>query len=135
MFGRHTAVFGIYRTDGGADAAFDTLRTMGFRSTDVSRLAPFVATVAGSDVGEGMGDGTGVLIGLGVSPFQERRYERQMRRGRILLSVQADDRDWASKGKQILEATGAEDICWTAKMESERDTTDGPAVVSNMSRQ
>jgi hypothetical protein len=29
--------------------------------------------------------------------------------------VHADDQEWASKGKQILEQTGAEDICWTAE--------------------
>jgi hypothetical protein len=134
MFGRNTAVFGIYPTDGSADAAVDTLRTKGFRSTDVSRLVPFVATLEGLDVGGGMGDATGVLIGLGISAYQERRYEGRMRRGEVLLSVHADDRDWASKGKQILEQTGAEDICWTAETESEFDNTERPAVVSTMSR-
>jgi hypothetical protein len=135
MFGKNTAVFGIYSTDGGADAAVDTLRTKGFRSTDVSRLVPFVATLAGSGAGGVMGDATGVLIGLGMSAYQERRYEGRMRRGGVLLSVHADDRDWASKGKQILEQTGAEDICSTAETESEFDKTDRLAVVSNMSCQ
>jgi hypothetical protein len=135
MFGKNTAVFGIYLTDGSADAAVDTLRTKGFRSTDVSRLVPFVATLAGSSAGGAVGDATGVLIGLGMSAYQERRYEGRMRRGGVLLSVHADDRDWASKGKQILEQTGAEDICWTAETESELDNTDRPAGVSNMSRQ
>ena len=135
MFGKNTAVFGIYLTGGSADAAVDTLRTKGFRSTDVSRLVPFVATLAGSSAGGAVGDATGVLIGLGMSAYQERRYEGRMRRGGVLLSVHADDRDWASKGKQILEQTGAEDICWTAETESEFDNTDRPAGVSNMSRQ
>jgi hypothetical protein len=131
MSGKNTAVFGIYSTNGSAAAAVDTLRTEGFRSTDVSRLVPFVATLDGG----AMGDATGVLIGLGMSAYQERRYEGRMRRGGVLLSVHADDRDWASKGQQILEQTGAEDICSTAETESEFDKTDRPAVVSNMSRQ
>jgi hypothetical protein len=131
MSGKNNAVFGIYTTDGSADEAADTLRTKGFRSTDVSRLAPFVATLA--DSGGAMGDATGVLIGLGISAYHERRYEGRMRRGGVLLSVQADDRDWASKGKQILEQTGAEDISSTADTEWEFGNTVRPAVVSSIS--
>ena len=44
MSDRNTAVFGIYSTHDSADAAVGTLRTRGFRTTDVSVLAPFVAT-------------------------------------------------------------------------------------------
>ena len=134
MSGKNTAVFGIYPTDGSADEAADTLRTKGFRSTDVSRLAPFVATLADSGAGGAMGDATGVLIGLGISAYQESRYEGRMRRGGVLLSVQADDRDWASKGMQILEQTGAEDISWTADTEWQCGNTVRPAVVSSISR-
>ena len=115
MFGKNTAVFGIYPTDDSADAAVDTLRTKGFRTTDVSMLFPFVATLAGTGAGGAMGGATGVLIGLGIPAYQERRYQGRMRKGGILLSVHADDQEWASKGKQILEQTGAEDICWTAE--------------------
>jgi hypothetical protein len=134
MSGTNTAVFGIYPTDGSADEAAGTLRTMGFRSTDVSRLAPLVATLAGSRAGGNMGDATGVLIGLGMSAYQEMRYEGRMRRGGVLLSVQADDRDWASKGKQILEQTGAEDISWNADTEWECGNTVRAAAVSSISR-
>jgi hypothetical protein len=134
MSGQNTAVFGIYPTDSSADAAVDTLRTKGFRSTDVSRLAPFVATLADSAAGGATGDATGVLIGLGIPAYQERRYEGRMRRGGVLLSVQADDRHWASKGKQILEQTGAEDISGTADTEREFGNMVRPAVVSNLSR-
>ena len=115
MFDNNTAVFGIYPTDISANAAVDTLRTRGFRTTDVSVLFPFVATLAGTGAGGDMGGATGVLIGLGIPAYQERRFERRMRKGAILVSVHADDREWASKGKQILEQTGAEDVCWTAE--------------------
>ena len=64
---------------------------------------------------------------LGIPDYQERRYERQMRKGRILLSVHADDQEWASKGKQILVQTGAEDICWTAETGGNFGDTDRPA--------
>ena len=48
MFGKNTAVFGVYATDDSADAAVETLRTKAFRTTDVSVLFPFVATFAGA---------------------------------------------------------------------------------------
>jgi hypothetical protein len=114
MSGRNTAVFGIYPTHDSADAAVDTLRTRGFRSTDVAVLFPFVATLAGMARDAAVDGATGALIGLGIPESQGKRYERRMQTGAILLSVQADDREWASKGKQILELTGAEDISWTA---------------------
>jgi hypothetical protein len=111
-----TAVFGIYSTHDHADAAVGTLRTKGFRTTDVSLLVPFVATRESPGAGgPSIGSATGVLIGLGIPVHQEGRYERRMRTGGILLSVHADDREWAIKGEQILAQTGAEDICRTAE--------------------
>jgi hypothetical protein len=104
-----STLFGIYPTHDQADAALGTLRTNGFRSSDASVLFPFVATGAG----DATGGAIGALIGLGIPDDQERRYEGQMRKGRILLSVHADDQEWARKGKQILVRTGAEDICST----------------------
>jgi hypothetical protein len=114
MAGRRTAVFGMYSTHDSAETAVDTLRTKGFRTSDVAVLFPFVATLAGTGGGAVSG-ATGVLIGLGIPVYHERRYEGRMRKGAILLSVHADDREWASKGKQILEQTGAEDICCTTE--------------------
>jgi hypothetical protein len=77
-------------------------------------LCPFVATTA-TGAGDAVGGAIGALIGLGIPDHQERWYERQMRQGKILLSVHADDQEWASKGKQILMQTGAEDICSTVE--------------------
>ena len=116
MSGRNAAVFGMYSTHDSAEAAVDTLRTKGFRTTDVSVLFPFVATLAGT-AARTMSGATGVLIGLGIPMYHESRYEGRMRQGGVLLSVHADDREWASKGKQVLEQTGAEDICWTSEAE------------------
>ena len=107
MSGDNSAVFGIYSTHVSADAAVDTLKTSGFRSTDVSVLFPPVATLA--DPGVIIGS-SGALIGLGITEHQGSRYERRMRTGGILVSVRADDHHWASKGKRILEQTGAEDV-------------------------
>ena len=43
MSGKNTAVFGVYPTHESADAAVDTLRTKGFRSTSVYNAAVVVA--------------------------------------------------------------------------------------------
>jgi hypothetical protein len=75
-----------------------------------------VATTAATGADDAAG-AIGALIGLGIPHDHEKRYEGQMRRGRILLSVHADDRDWARKGKHILVETGADDICSTAETE------------------
>jgi hypothetical protein len=42
----------------------------------------------------------------------------------ILLSVHADDQEWASTGKQILELTGAEDISSTGQTRGDYDNSD-----------
>jgi ActD protein len=182
MSGKNTAVFGIYPTHESADVAVDTLRSKGFRSTDISVLfpqnagskafghekgtksaegavtgggtgaviggalgwlagigmlaipgagpfiaaGPIVATLAGMGAGGAIGGTTGALIGLGIPEYQAKRYEGQMRKGGILLSVHADDHDWTSKGRQILEQTGAEDISSTAEAKGDFGNTDHP---------
>jgi hypothetical protein len=116
MSDRHSTLFGTYPTRDQADAAIGTLRTNGFRSSDASVLFPFVATTAATRAGEAVGGPIGALIGLGIPDDLVRRYEGQMRKGRILLSVHADDQAWASIGEQILVQTGAEDICSTVEI-------------------
>jgi len=71
MSGKNTAVFGVYPTHESADAAVDTLRTKGFRNTDISVLFP--QNVGSKEFGhekgtksaEGAvaGGGTGAAIG------------------------------------------------------------------------
>jgi hypothetical protein len=58
---------------------------------------PIVATLAGMGAGGALGGTTGALIGLGIPEYQAKRYEGRMRKGGILLSVHADDQEWASK--------------------------------------
>jgi hypothetical protein len=182
MSGKNTSVFGVYPTRDSADAAVDTLRTKGFRNTDISVLfpqnvgskefghekgtksaegavagggtgaviggalgwlagigmlaipgvgpfiaaGPIVATLAGMGAGGAIGGTTGALVGLGLPEYQAKRYEGRMRKGGILLSVHADDREWASKGKQVLEHTGAEDISSTGESRGDFANTDRP---------
>jgi hypothetical protein len=87
---------------------------------------PIVAALAGMGAGGAIGGVTGALIGLGMPEYQAKRYEGRMRKGGILLSVHADDDKWASKGKQILEQTGAEDISSTVETKGDFGNTDRP---------
>jgi hypothetical protein len=89
---------------------------------------PIVASLAGMGAGGAIGGMTGGLIGLGIPEYQAKRYEGRMRKGGILLSVHADDRDWARKGEQILELTGAEDISMTGETKGDFGNTDRPTV-------
>jgi Alternative complex III, ActD subunit len=88
---------------------------------------PIVATLAGMGAGGAVGGTTGALIGLGIPEYQAKRYEGQMRKGGILLSVHADDQEWVSKGKRVLEETGAEDISSTGETKGDFGNTDRPS--------
>jgi hypothetical protein len=87
---------------------------------------PIVATLAGMGAGGAIGGTTGALIGLGIPEYQAKRYEGRMRKGGILLSVHVDDQEWASKGKQILEQTGAEDISSIGETKGDFSNSDRP---------
>jgi hypothetical protein len=69
---------------------------------------------------------TGALIGLGIPEYQAKRYEGRMRKGGILLSVHVDDQEWANKGRQILEQTGAEDIASIGETKGDFNNSDRP---------
>ena len=71
---------------------------------------PLVAALAGAGAVGAAGAITGALIGYGVPEYEAKRYEGRIRKGGALLSVHADDRDWAKRAKDILELTGGEDI-------------------------
>ena len=90
---------------------------------------PIVAALAGMGAGGALGGTTGALIGLGMPEYQAKRYEGRMRNGGILLSVHADDHEWANKGRQILEQTGAEDIASTTETKGDFSNTDRPTVL------
>jgi Protein of unknown function (DUF3341) len=71
---------------------------------------PIMAALAGVGVGAAVGGITGALVGFGVPEFEAKRYEARLRKGGILLSVHADNSDWITRAKSILEKTGAEEV-------------------------
>src|ERR1700687_2813011 len=80
---------------------------------------PIMAALAGAGVGGAVGGVTGALIGMGIPEYEAKRYEGRIKKGGILLSVHSDSSEWTKRAKQILEATGAEEISSTGGAESD----------------
>jgi hypothetical protein len=91
---------------------------------------PIVATLAGMGAGGAIGGTTGALLGLGIPEYQAKRYEGRMRKGGILLSVHVDDQEWATKGRHILEQTGAEDIASIGETKGDFSNSDRPTALA-----
>src|SRR5918996_401793 len=118
------------------EAALEQLRAAGFRNSDVSVILPErdrttkdlaheINTKApeGAATGAGTGAavggvlgwliGIGALIGAGMPEIEAKRYAGRIREGGYLCSVHCDDREWAKRAREVLEATGAHDVVST----------------------
>jgi Heat induced stress protein YflT len=71
---------------------------------------PIMAGLAGLGVGGAVGGLVGALVGMGIPEYEAKRYEGRVKDGGILLSVHCNTSEEISKAKDILKATGAEDI-------------------------
>ena len=71
---------------------------------------PIMAGLAGLGIGGAVGGLVGALVGMGIPEYEAKRYEGRVKDGGILLSVHCDRSEEISKAKDILKATGAEDI-------------------------
>ncbi|MGC2110237.1 MAG: PRC-barrel domain-containing protein [Candidatus Korobacteraceae bacterium] len=71
---------------------------------------PIVAAIAGAGVGSAIGGIAGALIGLGVPEIEAKRYEEEIKRGRILVSVHCDSVHMAQTARKVLDDTGAKDV-------------------------
>jgi hypothetical protein len=89
---------------------------------------PIMAALAGAGVGGAVGGLTGGLIGLGMPEYEAKRYEGRIAKGGILASIHADNSEWASRAKEILEQTGAEDISSTGETKGDFQNTDKPMI-------
>jgi hypothetical protein len=89
---------------------------------------PIMAALAGVGAGGLAGGLAGALIGMGIPEYEAKRYEGHIKRGGILLSIHADDRDWKNKGKDILKHTGAEDIGVKGEATADYDISDRPFI-------
>jgi hypothetical protein len=81
----------------------------------LAAAGPIVAALAGAGAGGTTGGLIGGLIGAGIPEVEAKRYAGRVREGGYLISVHCDDRDWASRAKEILEATGGHDVVRTSE--------------------
>jgi hypothetical protein len=80
---------------------------------------PIMAGLAGVGVGGAVGGVIGALAGMGVPEYEAKRYEGRLKTGGVLLSVHCDTSDEISRAKNILKATGAEDIASSGESSSD----------------
>src|SRR6201989_3369895 len=71
---------------------------------------PIMATLAGVGVGGAVGGVVGALVGMGIPEYEAKRYEGRVKDGGILVSVHCETSDEISRAKDIMKATGGEDI-------------------------
>lgn len=71
---------------------------------------PIVAALAGAGVGGAVGGIAGGLIGLGLPEIEAKRYEEEIKRGRILVSVHCDSVHSAQAARKVLDDSGAKDV-------------------------
>src|SRR5215211_7024146 len=76
---------------------------------------PIVAALAGAGAVGATGGLVGGLIGAGIPEIEAKRYAGRIREGGYLISVHCDDRTWAKKAQEILEATGGRDVVKTSE--------------------
>jgi hypothetical protein len=71
---------------------------------------PIVAALAGAGVGSAVGGIAGGLIGLGLPEIEAKRYEEEIKAGRILISVHCENLHAAQGARKVLEDSGGKDV-------------------------
>src|ERR1700728_1551427 len=71
---------------------------------------PIMGALAGLGVGGTVGGVVGALIGLGIPEYEAKRYEGRVKDGGVLLSAHCNTSDEIRIAKEVLKASGGEDI-------------------------
>src|ERR1700675_2334818 len=85
---------------------------------------PIMAGLAGLGVGGAVGGFTGALIGMGIPEFEAKGYEGRLQKGGILLSAHCDTAEEIKRAKEVLKASGAEDVSSTGESSVDTKETD-----------
>lgn len=80
---------------------------------------PIMAGLAGLGVGGAVGGLVGALVGMGIPEYEAKRYEGRVKDGGTLLSVHCDTAEEIKRAKDMLKATGANDISSTSETSSD----------------
>jgi hypothetical protein len=104
----------------------------GIGALAIPGLGPFIAAgpimgaLAGLGSGGVVGGVIGALVGMGIPEYEAKRYEGRVKEGGILLSVHCDSSDWISRAKDVLKATGAEDVSSSGEASADYAKSDVP---------
>jgi hypothetical protein len=81
----------------------------------LAAAGPIVAALAGAGAAGAAGGLVGALVGAGIPEIEAKRYAGRIREGGYLISVHGDDKAWAKKAEEILQATGGRDVVHTSE--------------------
>jgi hypothetical protein len=84
---------------------------------------PIMGALAGLGVGGAVGGLIGALVGMGIPEYEAKRYEGRLKEGGVLFSVHCDTSAQISRAKELLKASGAEDISSTGEASADRPPT------------
>ena len=93
---------------------------------------PIMGALAGMGVGGAVGGLIGALVGMGIPEYEAKRYEGRVKDGGVLLSVHCDTSEEISKAKDLLKATGADDISSTGEASVDTDRQAASAASNRM---
>ena len=71
---------------------------------------PIVAALAGAGAVGVAGGLVGALVGMGLPELEAKRYESEVKAGRILVAVHCDDARFSHSARTALEKAGAKDV-------------------------
>jgi uncharacterized membrane protein len=93
---------------------------------------PIMAALAGLGVGGTVGGFVGALVGMGIPEYEAKRYEGRVKNGGTLLSVHCDTLGQISTAKDVLKATGADDISSTSEAPAAQEQVRESAVYTRV---
>ena len=82
-----------------------------------------MGALAGLGVGGAAGGIIGALVGMGIPEYEATRYEGRIKEGGVLLSAHCDTAEQITRAKDVLKATGAEDISSTGEASGDSPAT------------
>lgn len=71
---------------------------------------PLMAALGGSAIGGSLGLIVGGLVGLGIPEFEAKKFEKGLKEGHILVSVDTQDSKRMDRAKEIMKNAGFTDI-------------------------
>ena len=85
----------------------------------VIAAGPLLAALAGIGIGGALGGFAGTLVGLGIPEYEAKRYEGQLLKGGILVSVRCETPQQTDRAKEILVNSGAQDVATSRETSGE----------------